>query len=114
MTIRIADSGIGPQLVNDKRGWLTFAWLPENLQKSEDATQFADHERFGERASGDAVGRGRFNRAATSAERTLLQHLGYQLPEHLWTVVDYPAAGIRYRRWPLLETQRPTNAEEAS
>lgn len=103
MTIRIADSGIGPQLANDRRGWLVFAWLPERLQRAEDATQFADHERFHHRAEGIAAGPGAFRRPATAAERELLQHLGHELPQHLWTLVDYPAAGIRYRRWPQLE-----------
>ena len=103
--------GVGPQLNQpDPRGWLVFAWLPENLQKAEDVTQFADHERFHHRASGDALGRGAFSRAATSAERQLLQHLGYALPEHVHTHVDYPTPGVRHRSWPQLKDQQPAAA----
>ena len=101
-------TGVGPQLAQpDPRGWLVFGWLPENLQKAEDATQFADYERFRERASGDALGRGAFHRAATSTERQLLQHLGYELPEHVHTYVTYLTNGVRHRYWPQLNDQAP-------
>ncbi|MBO0680338.1 hypothetical protein JRC04_22970 [Mycolicibacterium sp. S2-37] len=105
--------GIGPQFPNDKRGLLTFEWLPADLQNAEDATQAADHERFGQRAERDAIGRGAFRRPATPAERALLQHLGYSLPTQLWTLVNYPSAGIRYRRWSQLENQTPNTEEES-
>ena len=46
-----------------------------------------------------------FARPATETERTLLTHLGFELPEQLTTAVSYPSSGVRRRRWPQLETE---------
>jgi hypothetical protein len=94
---------IGNQLPQpDPRGWLAFdAPLPDALQRAEDSTQAADfdHRRFGRKIL----------RPATAAERTLLQHLGYELPEHLTTAVSFKSTSCRHRSWPQLEiTQEVT------
>lgn len=91
---------IGPQLDRaaagtDPRGILVFSWLPEGLQRSEDSTAVADRDRMRPRG---------FERPATDAERTLLQHLGFEnLPIELKTFVKYRTRGVRHRSWPLLE-----------
>jgi hypothetical protein len=91
----------------DKRGWLVFTSLPDDLQRAEDSTQFADvgrasrgewwspelwgvetraeaHQKVDEAIEviGDAAkpAWGRFVRPATDTEKTLLTHLGYSLP----------------------------------
>jgi hypothetical protein len=83
---------IGIHKPDKARGWLNFSSLPPDLQYAEDSTLGADKTR----------GR-RFSRAATSTERTLLTHLGYQLPDDLTTRVEWVTPGIRRRRWPQLE-----------
>jgi hypothetical protein len=104
---------IGPQKPQpDPRGILVFDWLPADLQNAEDSRQAADYEWI----NGDhhyALPRGNFlwRRAATSAERVLLQHLGYQLPDVLWTNVTYWTQGVRHRSWPQLADQTPTITE---
>jgi hypothetical protein len=90
---------IGPQFpMPDERGWLVFDWLPDDLQNAEDARAVLDedtaHQRWGRT----------FHRIATDTERELLAHIGFtNLPEELTTLVSYPAAAIRNRRWPELE-----------
>ncbi|MBN7304339.1 hypothetical protein IUQ79_20800 [Mycobacteroides abscessus subsp. bolletii] len=98
--------GVGEQYQNDPRGWLTFSHLPDELQRAEDATQAADFVRWSDSQAHSRVYFGiPFDRPATATERVLLEYLGYQLPEALTTIVNYPASGggIRQRRWPALE-----------
>ncbi len=79
----------------DPRGWLALRYLPDDLQKAEDAT--ADNDRAQMRPRG-------FTRVATQAERILLTHLGYgPLPEQLATKVTWPSHSVRCRRFPQLE-----------
>jgi hypothetical protein len=90
---------IGAQRPNDPRGWLLFDSLPDDLQRAEDATLYADHQRIRE----DVLLPYIFNRAATDTERTLLTHLGYDLPGDLQTRVCWLSYGVRNRRWLELE-----------
>ncbi|OBB48416.1 hypothetical protein [Mycobacterium sp. 852002-51961_SCH5331710] len=119
----------------DPRGWLVFACLPDDLQRQEDSTAAADAERHRTgtyKASGTwgtndpaelskvlARAHAVLKRAglspprtrprpATATERALLAHLGYELPDELFTAVSFPAQGVRRRRWPQLETQEVT------
>jgi hypothetical protein len=96
----------------DKRGWLVFHSLPDDLQRAEDATQHADYSRadgYGVPLKLDRESRiWYFERPATAAERTLLEHLGYTLPDVLNTRVDYATETLRRRTWPQLETQEIT------
>lgn len=124
---------IGNQLPQpDPRGWLAFdAPLPDELQRAEDSTQAADFERHRVPTRGIAptlwgtddpeelakvMTRARavmtkaglhaprtFARPATPTERILLEHLGYELPDELFTAVSFPTYGVRNRRWPQLE-----------
>lgn len=101
--------GIGPQYADDPRGWLTFAFLPANLQRLEDQRQVADYDR----------GRARFTRQATDTECLLLTHLGYDVTvfddDHpLFTHVTYPGP-VRQRTWPQLEptTTAPESGDAA-
>ena len=96
---------IGPQLAraaegSDPRGILVFESLPDDLQRAEDSTAAADFDR---RRFGRTL-----QRPATAAERTLLQHLGFELPDELITHVSYKSLSVRNRRWPQLETQEVT------
>jgi hypothetical protein len=88
---------IGVQIVGDRRGWLMFESLPEDLRNAEDATLAADHERIRE---GTFIV---FDRPATVTERTLLTHLGYTVAAGLTTRVRWLSNGLRSRRWPTLE-----------
>ena len=81
----------------DARGWLVFRGLPDDLRRAEDATLERDQRIHRE------TGRDRWRRPATATERTLLEHLGYELPEILWTYVTYTTTALRNRRWPALE-----------
>lgn len=106
--------GVGPQLAKaaagvDPRGWLCFEHLPPDLQRQEDATQAHDHAL----AVIKHMARG-YERPATPAERTLLTHLGYVLPDELVTVVRYPTTGVRNRQWPALADQHPIPLEETT
>jgi hypothetical protein len=104
--------GVGPQLQsggidNGIRGWLCFEYLPSWLQNAEDSTLAADDARWREtlgRSNFHWPGRS-FSRPASVAERTLLEHLGYELPEELATLVEYVASGVRRRTWPQLESE---------
>lgn len=114
----------------DPRGWLVFESLPDALQRAEDATQAADRARqqfshwnspavWGtsdaeELAAIQARARRVLTtagmstwhvkvRPATDTERALLEHLGHELPDELFTLVAYPSDGVRNRRWPQLE-----------
>ncbi|MBB5162486.1 hypothetical protein [Mycobacterium sp. AZCC_0083] len=97
----------------DPRGWLVFHGLPDDLQRAEDSTQHADYLRqlggigIGRQWDGD-VRVWYFERPVTDAERTLLTHLGYTLPDVLKTRVDYASETLRRRTWPQLETQEVT------
>lgn len=92
-----AIEGVGPQKPQpDARGWLVFDYLPDALQRAEDATQANDHDRM------IATGCVQRTRPATQTERALLDHLGYTLPERLTTRVTWITAGIRHRAWPQL------------
>lgn len=84
---------------DDVRGWTTFRNLPDELQRQEDQTQNFDYERRNWRPSVPRT------RPATAAERVLLEHLGFTLPENLTTVVRYPSGGVRKREWPALTQQ---------
>ncbi len=73
--------GIGPQLERarlgtDPRGVLVFEYLPDDLQRLEDQRAFADYDVHRPRG---------FERPAVDCERTLLAHLGYQLPDEFVT-----------------------------
>jgi hypothetical protein len=97
----------------DKRGWLVFDSLPDDLQRAEDSTQHADYARqYGngliQRVFDRDSGIWYFERPATDAERTLLAHLGYQLPDELKTRVDFATETLRRRTWPQLESQEVT------
>jgi hypothetical protein len=84
----------------DPRGWLAFAApLPDYLQRAEDSTAVNDRD-----AARLLNPRGR-TRAATPTEVALLQHLGYQVPDGLETVVSWPSRACRRRTWPELENQ---------
>jgi hypothetical protein len=87
-------NGIGNQIGDRWRGLLVFDQLPDDLQRAEDSTHAADV----------TDRRARFVRRATDAERTLLAHLGYAIPDGLTTRVDRITNGIVHRRWPQLET----------
>ncbi len=93
--------GVGPQMQRasegtDPRGILVFHWLPDDLQAAEDSTAMADRDAMRPRG---------FQRPATSTERQLLSHLGYEnLPDDLVTVVQYRTRGVRHRDWPQLPT----------
>ena len=103
---------MGPQRVDDRRGWLVFEWLPDNLQRAEDATQAHDYGHSGVhwQREFDHV-RGLpvrcFYRPATEAERTLLAHLGHTLPTKLDTRVEFLTETLRQRRWRQLEQESP-------
>jgi hypothetical protein len=96
--------GVGPQLQRaaaglDPRGVCTFEYLPDDLQRAEDSTNFADHDRRILKPRG-------FTRPATDTERALLEHLGYgPLPEELLTSVTFKSRSVRHRAWPALESQ---------
>ncbi|MDX1883050.1 hypothetical protein [Mycolicibacterium sp. 120270] len=110
---------IGPHRADDPRGLLLFEWLPDDLQRHEDATQAHD---FSRGIGGPDVRRafefdpfhGRrvwaFYRTATPTERLLLEHLGYELPAELETRVQYITETLRRRTWPALETEGDTAA----
>lgn len=99
---RMTDA-IGPQYDQpDPRGWLVFHGLPDDLQRAEDSTRAADWERAHRNSEGLYFP---LERPATDAERQLLQHLGYELPDQLTTKVRWITAGVRNRRWPQLENQ---------
>ncbi|OBK56181.1 hypothetical protein A5656_19930 [Mycobacterium gordonae] len=133
-----AVAGVGPQLARaasgtDPRGWLVFEYLPADLQRAEDSTQAADHQRqqfsafnlpavwgtsdptelaaIQARARRVLTATGMSTRRvsvrpATTAERTLLGHLGYdELPDELFTAITYLSTGTRNRRWQQLESQ---------
>ncbi|QFS93541.1 hypothetical protein FIV07_22510 [Mycobacterium sp. THAF192] len=112
---------IGAQRIDDRRGWLVFEQLPDDLQRAEDATQAAD---FGRRDAAITdplreLGVRRvyefdpfhgykvwvIYRPATATERTLLEHLGYELPDELETRVQHITETLRRRTWPALETE---------
>ena len=83
---------IGAQLPQPDRlrGWLTFSSLPDDLQKTEDETRWADM-----REHAAAV------RPVTATELALLEHLGYDTSRVTQTVVHG-----RHRCWPTLEPAR--------
>jgi hypothetical protein len=90
---------IGPQRVGDRRGWLMFDHLPDDLARLEDQRLAADHETIRENLGMfDA-----FDRPATDTERELLAYLGFSLPPTLTTSVTWLSNGIRRRTWPTLE-----------
>jgi hypothetical protein len=91
---------IGPQRVDDPRGWLLFESLPDDLARAEDATLAADHQRIRRE---DVLVPYVFNRAATDTEATLLAYLWYELPGDLQTRVTWLSYGVRNRSWPELE-----------
>jgi hypothetical protein len=93
----MTDNAIGDQIADDRRGWLLFESLPDELRNAEDSTLAADHDRIRE-GMFDV-----FDRPATTTERTLLIHLGYTVPAGLTTRVRWISNGVRTRRWPALE-----------
>ena len=100
MTKRTAQTipGVGPQLPQpDPRGWLVFAFLPDDVAAQEDSTQAADFER-----GLDRYWRA-FDREVTAAEKQLLVHIGHPVTSGVLTSVSFPYAGIRCRRWIALE-----------
>ena len=92
--------GVGEQLPQpDPRGALVFRYLPPEIAASEDATVCADFDRLDIQQG--QWGSAWFDRAATAAEKALLEHLGYTLPDGtLKTRVSFPAGGVRRRTWP--------------
>lgn len=85
---------------DDVRGWLTFSALGDELQRQMDQTQNADYERRHWRPSVTRT------RPATDAEKLLLEHLGFDVPDDLQTVVRYPSGGIRRLEFPALVKQQ--------
>ncbi|MDT5076775.1 MAG: hypothetical protein QOJ80_1412 [Mycobacterium sp.] len=96
----MSDTQIGVHRRGDPRGWLLFDSMPPDLQTAEDARLAADREHIRENHGAPA-----FLRTATATERTLLEHLGYDLPDLLLTRVHWLSSGVRNRRWPALETE---------
>jgi hypothetical protein len=93
---------IGSQVPQpDARGWLVFRYLPPNLQRYEDQTYAADSDRL--RHEEHTWSSTTWLRPATDTEKYLLAHLGYDVPEILWTRVEYKTASLRHRSWPILE-----------
>ena len=93
--------GVGPQKRQpDPRGVLVFDWLPYEIQASEDATQCADFGRLDQQHG--QFGSAWFRRSSTPAERALLRHLGFEVPDNLKTLVAFPASGVRNRSFPEL------------
>ena len=89
-------TGIGPQRPDEYRGWLTFDYLPAELQRAEDSTLNRDNH----------IDLDHFERPTTPAELTLLAHLGFELPdEPLLTRVDRITPTLRHRSWPALKSQ---------
>lgn len=92
---------IGAHRPDDPRGWLLFEQLPGDLQNAEDSRLAADRQHV--RDNDNMFWS--FTRPATNTERTLLEHLGYTLPDTLRTHVNWLSPGVRNRRWPQLENQ---------
>ncbi|OZE92606.1 hypothetical protein CH298_03590 [Rhodococcoides fascians] len=96
----------------DVRGWLTFTeQLPDELQNAEDST-----------AENDLYARPRSRRRpVTDTERTLLEVLGFTLPDEvpgyvgvpLRTHVTFAGNTVRIRTWPSLKDQIPTSGVHA-
>jgi hypothetical protein len=103
--VSVTDGEIGAQRVGDRRGWLMFDHLPDDLARAEDQTQAADRQRVREHD----LASWNFTRAATDTEKLLLEHLGYTLPANLTTHVVWLSPGVRNRAWPQLES--PTTQE---
>ncbi|KGI70247.1 hypothetical protein MJO55_25715 [Mycolicibacterium rufum] len=109
--------GVGPQLERaaegtDPRGWLVFEYLPADLQRLEDQRAQLDRELYSHMSTpwkrdGVSLWTLRSTRSATDTERALLEHLGYEPPDDLDTVVDF-TPGVRNRRWPALEKGTPS------
>jgi hypothetical protein len=98
----MTDNTIGAQRPNDRRGWLMFDALPDDLQNAEDSTQAADRQRVRDHE----LATWNFVRPATATERRLLTHLGYTLPAtELKTHVVWLTPGVRNRSWPQLQNQ---------
>lgn len=92
----MSDNGIGEHTPDPYRGVLCFSHLPDDLQRAEDATLAHDNI--------DCRNPARcYDRQATDAERTLLAHLGFDVPDELLTHVDRLTPSVRRRRWPALE-----------
>ncbi len=68
--------GVGPHS-GSVAGWLTFAYLPPDMQAELDAQIAADRARI---RSGDFDTGQQFTRPAAPIERRLLEHIGYSLP----------------------------------
>lgn len=81
----------------DPRGWLTFKHpLPEPFQSREDSTLAWDSQMRSRK------------RPATETERDLLRdHLGFEIPKDLHTVVTFITGSLRNRTWPQLVEQLP-------
>lgn len=86
-------AGIGERISDPARGWLVFTALPTDLQHAVDARQEADL-RVDQRC---------WDRPATDAEKFLLGHLGFTVPNDLTCHVDRITSGIVCRRFPALE-----------
>ena len=96
---------------DDPRGVLVFDHLPDNLQKAEDSTAVADRDTFPDkRRHGGMWLRPCVDRPATDTERTLLAHLGYEVPDLLTTRIRN--TGMRHRSWPQIPDTLPTNEGE--
>ena len=96
-----APDTIGPQHPRaadgtDPRGWLVFEWLPDDMQRLEESRAAADFDHRHVKPRG-------WERPATPTEIALLEHLGYDIPPELVTVVKYITKACRNRRWPALE-----------
>lgn len=103
----------------DPRGILAVTGLPDDLRAAEDATAVADLDRLAERHPALSWGawfseqdgkklRG-FTRPITSAERTILDALGYDTTTLTTTHVHHRTRGTRFRWWPTLT--RKSNEE---
>lgn len=85
----------------DIRGWLALNNLPPEIQRQEDSTAMVDKDRYRLLSPRGHI------RDATPAERMLLAHLGYVVPEQLSTKVSWPSRSVRRRTWPQLEGVTP-------
>lgn len=84
---------------DDLRGWITFRYLPDELQRQIDQTQAHDWEARSWRPS---VHR---DRPATEAEKLLLEHLGFVVPANLTARVRYISGSVRRVDFPALVDQ---------
>jgi hypothetical protein len=94
MTTEFTTEGIGQRISDRWRGWLVFTALPTGLQHAEDSRRDADL----------SVAQRCWERPATDAERFLLAHLGFTVPDDLVCHVDRITSSVVCRRFFALES----------